>query len=553
MGARLHLVRTWAALPGALIALALAIPAQAADRPLLTLPQGELAGSFEDGVRVFKGIPYALPPVDARRWKPPMPPARWHGTRDATAFGPSCVQPPVPAESIYADPPARMSEDCLTLNVWTPVDATDAPVIVWIHGGSLRIGGSGQPVYNGANFARRGVVFVSINYRLGVLGWLAHPALSEESPEQVSGNYGLLDQIRALHWVRNHIAAFGGNPDNVTIMGESAGALSVTYLLSSPLARGLFDKAIAQSANIRAVPELKHPAYGLPSAEQIGQDITSGLDATDLKALRRMDAGSLTIAAAEARFVPQGTIDGRALLDQVVDVFDQEKQARVPLLAGFNSGELRSQRVFLPPAPSSADAYEARIRERYGDLAQAFLRLYPSSHIEDSMLATLRDAIYGWATERMVRQQSEAGLPAYLYLFDRCYPAAKARDLCAFHASEVPYVFGHVGPDAVLPVHWPRPEGADETALSAAMLDYWVRFARTGRPSSDGHPRWRPYSDGQAYMRFSARPIPDSDPIPGMFEMQEAVVDRRRRAGRQWFVNVGVAAPVVPDVSGRPE
>ena len=209
----------------------------------------------------------------------------WTGTRDAEAFGPSCVQPPVPAVSIYYDPPQATSEDCLTLNVWAPADATRAPVIVWIHGGSLRIGGSAEPLFDGANFARRGIVFVSINYRLGVLGWLAHPALSAESPHRASGNYGLLDQIEALRWVRANVAAFGGDAGNVTIMGESAGALSVAYLLVSPLARGLFDKAILESANIRAFPELERPAFGLDPAEQTGLALAAGVGADDLARL----------------------------------------------------------------------------------------------------------------------------------------------------------------------------------------------------------------------------------------------------------------------------
>lgn len=539
--------------------LTLSTPAQDSP-PRVSLPQGDLLGSFDDTAgnisgnisRVFKGIPYARAPVGEHRWKPPRPPARWHGVRDATGFGPSCMQPPVAPDSIYSDPPDRMSEDCLTLNIWAPAGASDAPVIVWIHGGSLRIGGSSKPIYHGTHFARRGVVFASINYRLGVLGWLAHPALSDESPEGVSGNYGLLDQVRALQWVRRNIAAFGGNPGNVTIMGESAGALSVTYLLSSPLARGLFDKAIAQSPNIRAVPALKRPAYGLPSAERTGKGLAEKLGAPDLGTLRSMDAESLTVAAARARFIPQGTIDGRVLPHQVVEALDRGKQAPVPLLTGFNSGELRSQRAFLSPAPTNADAYEAEIKRRYGDLAEQFLRLYPSSDIEGSMLATLRDAIYGWAAERLARDQSRAGLPAYLYVFDHCYPAARKRDLCAFHASEVPYVFGHTGPDASLPDNWPRPDGPGEVALSDAMLDYWVGFAKTGVPASDNnHPEWRPYRNRQSYMHFSDSPVPRLDPVPGMFEMQETLVERRRRAGQQWFVNVGIAAPLIPAASGE--
>ena len=533
-----------------IIALGLALllaasPAAAArEAPQVTIAQGDLRGAAEPGFRVFKGIPFALPPIADRRWKPPAPPAPWAGTRDATRFGPSCLQPPVPATSVYADPPATTSEDCLTLNVWTPEHAAKAPVIVWIHGGSLRIGGSAEPIYDGAAFARRGVVFVSINYRLGVLGWLASPALSAESPDHVSGNYGLLDQIAALRWVRDNVAAFGGDPANVTVMGESAGALSVTYLLTSPLARGLFGKAILESANTRAVPELRRAAYGLPSAETIGGDLVRKLGAADLAALRAMDGKALTIAATKAGFAPQGTVDGHVLPHQVIDAFDRGEQARVAVLAGFNSGELRSQRIFMPKPPANAAAYEEAITARYGDLAPEFLRLYPASNIDESMLASLRDAIYGWATERIVRKQSAAGLPAYLYFFDHCYPAAKTRDLCNFHASELPFVFGRTGAAATLPPNWPRPGGETDERLSHAMIAYWTSFARNGAPDAPDAPAWRPYSDDRSYMRFAATPEPAHDLLPGMFEMQEDVVKRRRAANRQWFVNVGVAAPL---------
>jgi para-nitrobenzyl esterase len=528
----------------ALLLVASSGAAVAAKAPQVMIAQGRLRGVAEQGFRAFKGVPYALPPVGDRRWKPPAPPSRWRGTRDATRFGPSCLQPPVPATSVYADPPAATSEDCLTLNIWAPDHAERAPVIVWIHGGSLRIGGSAEPLYDGAAFARRGVVFVSINYRLGVLGWLASPALSAESTDHVSGNYGLLDQIAALRWVRGNIAAFGGDPGNVTVMGESAGALSVTYLLASPLARGLFGKAILESANTRAVPELRRAAYGLPSAETIGRDLADKLGATDLATLRAMDGKALTLAATRAGFAPQGTVDGHVLPRQVIDTFDRGEQARVPVLAGFNSGELRSQRMFLPRPPASAAAYKQAITARYGDLAPEFLRLYPASDIGESMLATLRDAVYGWATERIVRKQSAAGIPAYLYFFDHCYPAARARALCNFHASELPFVFGQIGAAATLPPNWPRPQGEADERLSRAMIDYWASFARTGAPAAPGAPSWRPYADDQSYMHFAATPEAAHDLLPGMVEMQEQVVQRHRAANRQWFVNVGVAAPL---------
>lgn len=529
------------------VAAAVLAGAALAARPGAAVSGGRLEGVAEEGLVVFKNIPYAAAPIGGRRWKPPEAPPSWAGTRDASRFGPSCIQPKPNPESLYANEPAAMSEDCLTLNVWAPENAKETPVIVWIHGGSLNYGGAAEPIYDGANVARRGVVFVSINYRLGVLGWMAHPELSAESPDRASGNYGLLDQIAALRWVRANIAAFGGDPDKVTVMGESAGALSVSYLLTSPLARGLFHRAVAQSANIRAVPELRASVYGLPSAETIGEVVAQVASAQDLKALRAMDGVALTEAAVKARFAPQGTVGGPSLPHQVVDIFDAGGQAMVPLLAGFNSGEIRSQRVFVPPAPENAAAYEAEIKKRYGDLAPAFLEIYPSTNIPESMLATVRDAIYGWASERMVRDQAAAGVPAYLYLFDHCYEAARARDLCAFHASEVPYVFGQTGPGAALPRNWPRPEGETERALSDVMMDYWTSFAKTGVPASPKGAEWKPYSADEAYMRFSDGAIAERNLLPGMFEMQEELVRRRRAAGLPWFLNVGVIAPVTGD------
>ena len=218
---------------------------------------------MEGDLRVFKGIPYALPPVGSARWKPPSPMPRWAGVRKATEFGPACFQPKAQLSSIYAWTPVPMSEDCLTLNIWAPTGARKAPVFFWIHGGALTTGSSRDALYDGARLAEQGIVVVSINYRLGVLGWLAHPELSEESPLGISGNYGLLDQIEALQWVRRNIGAFGGDPSNVTIAGESAGGLSVMYLMAAPPARGLFAKAIAESAYMISTPELKQSSLRL--------------------------------------------------------------------------------------------------------------------------------------------------------------------------------------------------------------------------------------------------------------------------------------------------
>ena len=529
----------------------MAAPSANRHRPVVTTAQGTLAGRADaHGVRSFKGIPFAEAPVGDKRWTAPVAAAAWKGVREANEFGASCIQPPWPTESVYADYPPKFSEDCLFLNVWMPPHAKKAPVIVFIHGGGLVYGSGWEPLYDGRNFAARGIVFVSINYRLGVLGWMALPELSAESPQGVSGNYGLLDQIEALKWVQKNIAAFGGDPGNVTIMGESAGALSVVYLLASPPARELFHKAIGESLGMYYVPELRQANHGLPSAEQNGTFIEKAVGAADLKALRAMDAKTLTLAALKAGGRPTGTIDGWSLPRQVVDIFDSKEEAHVPVIAGFNAGEIQTLTRFLPPLPSSSETYESEIRKRYGDLAPEFLRLYPSGDIRGSMMAAVRDAIFGWGAMRLVRDEAAAGLPSYLYFFDHDYPAARARMLHAFHASELSYVFGHVGHGAPAGDNWPLPEGPREKAMSDAMLAYWTSFARTGVPKAPGQPAWPAFAPGKSYMHFAAKPEASTDLMPGMYALNEEVMQRRRRAGNQaWIGGVGVAAQVLPSAA----
>jgi para-nitrobenzyl esterase len=517
----------------------------AAPGPVVDAPAGAVRGTAEGDLHVFRGIPYAQPPVGSQRWRPPLPLARWHGVRETTEFAPACYQPPPRLSSIYVGKPVPMSEDCLTLNIWAPADARSAPVFFWIYGGALQSGASRDPIYDGKRLAARGVVVVSINYRLGVLGWLAHPELSRESPQGISGNYGLLDQVRALTWVKDNIAAFGGDPANVTIAGESAGALSVMYLFASPLARGLFAKGIAESAYMISTPALKAAAHGAPSAEQAGVRLMQQLKQPDLAAMRAMGDEQITAAAVAAGYAPWGAIDGQVLPDQLVNVFDRGKQARVPLLAGFNSGEIRSLTPLAPPVPASAAVYESTIRERYGDLADAFLSLYPSTNLQESIFATTRDALYGWTAERLARKQSALGVSAYLYLWDHGYPAADEAGLHAFHASELPYVFGTF--DGT-PPNWPKnPETPEERALADAVADYWTSFARTGRPQARNAPEWPAYSADKGYMRFAGLPTPDRDLMPGMYELNETVMCRRRLNGTlPWGWNVGVAAPKTP-------
>ncbi|GAA3933719.1 carboxylesterase/lipase family protein [Luteimonas lutimaris] len=549
------MTRTWSGIsvPGMLFALLLAgLPTAATARqaPVVEAPAGTMSGEMLDGdIRAFRGIPYARPPVGRLRWKPPVAAARWDGVRDATRFGPACHQPPSRPGSIYApDQPLPMSEDCLSLNVWAPADAVGAPVFVWIHGGSLVAGSGREPMYDGAALAARGLVVVTINYRLGVLGYLAHPQLSEESADGVSGNYGLLDQVEALRWVERNIAAFGGNPGNVTIAGESAGALSVMYLMAAPSARGLFDKAIAQSAYMISMPALRVAAHGAPPAEESGLELSRKIGVRGLPRLRAMDPQELTVKAATSGFFPLGNVDGEVLPYQIVDAFDRGAQAPVPILAGFNDGEIRSLRFLLPPAPADAAAYEAQIRKRYGELADRMLQRYPPADLDAAMLATTRDAMYGWTAERLVRKQTALGQPSFLYYFDHGYPAADSAGLHAFHAAELPYVFGT---RALLSSNWPAVPGtAAEAALSDAMLGYWAGFARDGVPAAAGAPAWPAYGEARAYMAFEQAPVPGEHLMPGMYELVETVVCRRRAQGDlPWHWNVGVIAPPLPEGS----
>ena len=508
-------------------------------------PVGSLQGETENGVTVYRGIPFALAPTGERRWAPPEAVPDWEGVREATQFGPACPQPAPQPVSIYYSKLGEVSEDCLSLNVWVPDGAEEAPVFVWIHGGSLTTGAGSLDMYDGAALAREtGLIVVTINYRLGVLGYLAHPELSAESPQNISGNYGLKDQVEALKWVERNIGAFGGNPDNVTIAGESAGALSVVLLMVSPEARGLFDKAVAESAYMVSMAPLKGYANGHPSAEKAGVAFQEKVKTSSLAELREMDADKLVSLAGRNGFVPFGVIDDIWITDQMPATFDRGEQAKVPVLAGFNEGEIRSLRFLLPPVPGSEN-YEAAIRSSHGDLADRFLETYPADNPEASMLATTRDAMYGWTAERLAASQTAAGQPSYFYLFDHSYPAADKLGLRAFHAMEIPYVFGTLFD---MPAPWPQaPRKQSERDLMKAIMQYWANFARTGTPSAEGAADWPAYGENATGMVFSETPKAWPGLARARFELHEAIVCRRRADGSlQWNWNVGVISPPLP-------
>jgi len=390
-------------------------------------------------------------------------------------------------------------------------------------------------------------VLVSINYRLGALGFMTHPELSAESPDGVSGNYGLLDQIAALEWIQQNISAFGGDPDNVTIFGESAGALSVEHLLTSPRAHGLFHRAIVQSGYLYTMPELHTANHGLPSAEDVGVYLADKLGAEDIADLRAMEGQTLVDRTMAEGYMPSGTVDGKTLTGQLIEIFDAGEQARVPLMAGFTSGEMRSLRGLLAPLPDGPSAYEEDIRSRYAEFADRYLGFYPADGDPDqTRLDATRDVIFTWAIERMVRQQAEIGQPSYQYYFTHSYPAADEAEVPAFHASEVPYVFGNL---EGTPVNWPAiPDTNEERAVSEAMLDYWTSFARTGVPEAANGPDWETFSNDEAYMEFGDQLQLKTDLLPGVYELHEDIVNRRRAAGDQpWDWRAGSTAPPLPE------
>lgn len=530
------------------LALCLAIPAAAqAPSVVAEAPAGSVRGRVEEGVRVFRGMPYALPPVGARRWRPPVAQPRWEGVRDAFAFGRPCLQPPQSPAGLYSVPPGALppvSEDCLTLNVWAPAGARRLPVMVWIHGGALVGGSSAEPLYDGARLARQGMIVVSINYRLGLMGFLAHPALGAESPRRLSGNYGLLDQIAALRWVRANIAAFGGDPRRVTIAGESAGGLSVIALLASPRARGLFAGAIVQSGYMPSYRALHEETLGLPSAESAGVALGNAANLSSAAELRAADPAALFRAGLATGWQPEPVIDGDLLERQFADSFARGEQARVPVLAGFNEGEIRSLLFLMPAAPDSQAPYVADVRRRFGARADAYLAVYPGADPRADVMASIRDGLYGWAAQTLVRRQAAAGQGAYLYYFRHATPAQRARDLAAFHASELPYIFGQIGADAAVGPNWPRPPVSQaESRLSDAMLNYWASFVRTGTPTAPGEVAWPRFTTrDRSYLDIDERPAVRRDLQPGSFAWADSLVAERRRQGRGWRLDIGFSA-----------
>ena len=467
-----------------LILLAAALPLFAIDDPVHTAG-GLLSGSAgrSAAVRVYKGVPYAAPPVGELRWKAPKPPAAWHGVKKADAFSPACMQAPYPATSIYHSAAEPSSEDCLYLNIWTAAKSSKErrPVMVWIHGGALTRGSGSTSMYDGESLASKGVVLVTINYRLGVFGFLAHPELTRESDRNASGNYGFLDQIAALEWVQKNIPAFGGDPRRVTIFGESAGSWSVNYLMATPLARGLFQRAIGESGGAFG------PIKRLADVEASGVKFAHSLGAESIAALRDKQADDLLKASSAASFPPN--VDGWMLPHDVYTIFAEGKQNDVPVIVGSNADEARSLTRW--PEGGTAKTFQAQLKARFGPGADKVLEFYPAAtdqEAEASFYSSFTDFVFTWQMRTWARLQSGTGhSKAFVYYFSRVPPGAGHDKLGAFHASEIPYAF-----DNLAISKWRTYEDADRK-LADIISSYWVNFAATGDPNGTGLPRWTPY------------------------------------------------------------
>ncbi len=479
----------------AVLIVCLSCSVSGAGEGTVSVTGGKISGTIDDGVRCYKGIPFAAPPVGDLRWREPQPVVPWQGVRECSRFGPVCPQRPYPEKSIYKSPKQPQSEDCLFLNVWTDAKSPDArlPVMVWIHGGALTRGSGSNQIYNGAALAKQGVVVVTINYRLGALGYLAHSQLTAESQHRSSGNYGVLDQLAALRWVKQNIAAFGGDPGRVTIFGESAGSWSVNTLLATPLSRGLVHRAIGQSgATFNRAPLLRDDESDTKTAEQIGEEFAAELQADSIAELRAKPVEE--IVEASRKFRLRTNIDGWVLPDQVAAIYKAAQHNDVPLLIGSNRDEWTA---FTAPAaiPQTMADFDQFISAIYGDKLAAFKEAYGVESEDDIKAAYLgrwRDVVFSLPMRTWARNSAGGRSNAYLYYFTRVPPVKNHDYLGAYHAAEIAYVFSNL--------HRLSIDDTDlDRKLSKTMTAYWVNFARTGNPNGPGLPHWPAYDQQQEH------------------------------------------------------
>jgi len=436
-----------------------------------------------------------------------MAAAKWKGIKQATEFGSRCMQPTIYNDMIFRDP--GISEDCLTLNVWTPAADKKAklPVMVWIYGGGYLAGGTSEPRQDGANLAKNGVVVVSMNYRLGIFGFFAHPELTAESPNKASGNYGLMDQTAALHWVHDNIAAFGGDPAKVTIFGESAGSFSVSWQMASPLAKGLFVRAIGESGGAFASPE--RPAKSLVEAESQDADFAkTALSATTLAQLRALPAQQLLAAKTQGEMRFRAIVDGYFAPEPIAAIFAEKKQNDVPLLAGWNRDEDGIAEK------TTVASFRADVEKQFGTQSALVLQLYPAATDAEAVRSAADlagDRFIVFSTWKWLEASVADGTqPVYRYRFDLVTPADPNHPggIEAYHSSEIPYVFGTL--DLLKGYAW-RPE---DYKTSELIQRYWTNFAKTGDPNGDGLAKWPTYKgdSGWQVLHLGPEPMAQADP-----------------------------------------
>jgi len=495
--------------------------------PTAAVAGGVVRGALSDHGAVFKGIPFAAPPVGDLRWHPPQPVKAWRGVREATRYSAACMQNPIGTGTFLA-PLARrygvgyktvnweISEDCLYLNIWTPAWPPKQPraVMVWLHGGSNRIGTGNETAYDGAELVRHDVVLVTVNYRLGALGFFAHPELSAESPHHASGNYGLLDQIAALRWVHENIAAFGGDPARVTVFGESAGAIDAGMLLCSPLAAGLFQRVIIESGPVVGIAY----THTLQQAERFGQSVAQialpGRQAPTVKQLREVPAAQVLAAAAQAGRQepnPEFVLDGWVLPRSPQAVFATGAQQPAGMMIGNNGREASAFRGAASVPLAAGQGPNKTLRTCYGNMAPVALALYAIDARLGRVAAAdqwLSEALVICPSAAMAALNTAAGRPAFVYQFRRSIPGKGQDDLGSFHGLEIPFVFGTFHSTVW---NW-LSFGEQDKALGEIMRSYWANFAKTGDPNAGGLPRWQVFNPKtEDYMEFSA----DGHAAPG--------------------------------------
>jgi len=468
---------------------------------------GALSGIRANGLTVYKGIPFAAPPVGDLRWRPPVQAATWTGTRKADAFAPACAQVGV---SMPGETPPATSEDCLYLNIWTPAKAETKtkiktahehlPVIVWIYGGGYINGSASMPLYWGDRLGQKGVIVVTIAYRLGPLGFLALSELTRESPHHSSGNYGLMDQIAALEWIQRNIAGFGGDPKCVTIAGQSSGSISVSILMASPLAKGLFQRAVGESGGLFEPFQLA-PKFLLANAERDGDKYAASLGAPSLKELRRLPA---TLLTGNAGGIVHAVIEPYVLPLSPYEAFAAGKQNDVPLLIGSNADEARAM---VDVTHETAATFDSDLEQSVGQLPAALVAAYPHATDEEARQARLgleRDLRFGWDMWAWARLQAGTGQSPVFYYSFRQPPTFPADSVYAgwgaSHFAELWYVFDHLDQS-----HWNWT--AADRKLADEMSSYWVNFARSGDPNGPGLSSWPAFTNAQSKVQYLAEPI----------------------------------------------